>query len=437
MTKRVLYSTIVLLLAVHPALAEDWPQWMGPNRDSVWRETGIVETLPDRITAKWRVPIEWGYSGPAVAEGKVFVMDYVKASGKITNNAGRRDELTGKERVLCMDAETGNLLWKHEYDRPYSLSFPGGPRCTPAVDGDFVFTLGAEGDLCCLTADEGKVVWSKSFAKDFGSKTPPWGHSAHPLVDGDRLFCVVGGEGSVAVAFDKKTGRELWRAMTAPEPGYCPPSMIEHAGVKQLIVWHPLSVNGINPETGDVYWSIPLAPSYRMSIAAPRKHGDLLYACAMKVKAAMIKLDSTKPAAEEVWRGGIREAVYAANTTPFLENGMIYGVDCDTGSLIGARIEDGKRMWESFKPTSSQPRPRHATAFLVKHEDRFFIVSETGDLIIAKLSPEGYEEISRQKLLEPTNTCFGRKVVWSHPAFAQKCIFARNDEEMICVSLAE
>jgi len=427
-------------LLIVPALApaDDWPQWLGPNRDSVWREEGVLEQLPrDGLTVKWKAPLAMGYSGPAVAGGKVFVMDYVLRSGEVNNNPSRRDELEGTERVLCFDAGSGDLVWKHEYDRPYNFSFGGGPRCTPAVHDGRVYALGAEGNLWCLDARDGRPIWTKDFAKDYGARTPFWGHAAHPLVDEDAVYCVVGGEGSVAVAFDKTTGRELWRALSAGEQGYCPPTMIEHAGKRQLLIWHGESLNSLDPQTGEVYWSVALKPSFGMAIAAPRKLGDLLFASGYGEAAALLKLDDARPAAEIVWRGTPKTALYSANATPFLEEGMIYGCDISTSALMGARIRDAERLWRTLEPTlGNERRGRYGTAFLVKHEDRFFLFNESGDLILARLSAEGYDEIGRTHLIDPTNKVFGRQVVWSHPAFARKCLFARNDRELICVSLA-
>jgi hypothetical protein len=137
------------------------------------------------------------------------------------------------------------------------------------------------------------------------------------------------------------------------------------------------------------------------------------------------------------WRGDTRTALYSATSTPFLEAGMMYGADCHNGTLMGVRLSDGRRMWETSAPTTgSDRRAECGTAFLVKQAERFFLFSETGDLILAKLSPNGYEEISRFHVLDPTNECSGRPVVWSHPAFAERCVFARNDREMVCVNLA-
>ncbi|HTN76598.1 MAG TPA: PQQ-binding-like beta-propeller repeat protein, partial [Pirellulaceae bacterium] len=245
------------------------------------------------------------------------------------------------------------------------------------------------------------------------------------------------GEGSVAVAFDKDTGKELWKALSAPDAGYCPPTMIEAGGTRQLLIWHPKSLNSLDPATGKVYWSLPLEPAYGMSITAPRQAGDFLYASGIGGVATLFKLDRTKPAAEVVWEGERKSALYCANSTPLVDNGVLFGTDCDTGALRGVELATGKRLWETFAATTGTRRASHGTAFLVKNGDRFLLFSETGDLIIAKLTAAGYEEISRAAVVEPTSEAFGRPVVWSHPAFANKCCFARNDKEIVCVSLAK
>ena len=420
--------------------ADDWPQWLGPKRDSVWRESGIVELFPEnKLPVKWRVPINGGYSGPAVAGGKVFVTDYLKTAGNAVNNPGERPELKGKERVLCLDAATGKELWKHEYDCPYAISYPAGPRATPTVADGKVYVLGAEGNLHCLSADNGEVVWSKELKKDYKCQSPIWGFCAHPLIEGNKLICVVGGEGSTAVALDKETGKELWRSIDARHPGYCPPTIIEAANTRQLLIWDANKLNSLNPETGKPYWSFDLAAQYDMSIMAPRKLGDYLFASAIGNVGACLKLSSDKPGAELVWKETARNGIPCANSTPFLDDGMIYGADCQQGMFRGAKLDTGERVWETYAPTTgnSGQRASHGTAFIVKHADRFFLFSETGDLILAKLSPTGYEELSRFHVLEPTGECFGRTVVWSHPAFANKCCFARNDKEIVCVSLAK
>jgi outer membrane protein assembly factor BamB len=292
------------------------------------------------------------------------------------------------------------------------------------------------GRLTCLDAVRGTVLWSKDLGEEYDVETPMWGFSGHPLVERDKLICLVGGERSVAVAFDRKTGKELWRALSASEPGYSAPTIIEAAGRRQLVIWHADAINGLNPETGEVYWSVPLKPDYGMSIMTPRQHGDYLFASGIGNVGALLRLGQDRPSAEAVWRGRNDTAVYCANSTPFIEDGTIYGTDCRNGQLRGVELETGKRLWETWQPTTGDRRAGHGTAFIVKHEGRYFLLSETGDLILARLSPEGYDEIARFHLLEPTGEAFGRRVVWSHPAFANRCVYARNDRELVCVSLA-
>jgi len=433
------WLVVALQTLAAAVLADDWPQWMGLNRDDVWRETGIVEKFPSGgPKILWRTPIAGGYSGPAVAGGKVFVTDFVRESGEAKNDPGARPELKGKERVLCLNARDGAIVWKYEYDCPYQISYPAGPRATPTVSGGKVYVLGAEGNLICLDAEKGNVVWSKELKKEYKIEAPMWGFTGHPLVDGNKLICLVGGKGSVAVAFDKDSGKELWRALTATEPGYCPPSIIDHGGKRQLLIWHPEALNSLNPETGEIYWSEPLKPQYGMSITAPRKSGDFLFAGGIGNCAALFKLDAAKPAATVVWDGTPTTAVYCGTSTPAIEDGVIYGNDCQVGNLRAVKLETGERLWETFQPTTGgDRRASHGTAFLTKNGDRYFLFSETGDLVIARLTPAKYEEISRAHLLEPTGECFGRAVVWSHPAYANKCVFARNDKEILCASLAK
>jgi outer membrane protein assembly factor BamB len=436
-------ALVAFLCATTFVFADDWPQWLGPQRDAVWRETGIVEKFPaGGPPVKWRVPIGAGYSGPAVANGRVYVMDRHLAEGATNpSNAFQRGAIQGTERVLCLNEADGKILWQHSYDCPYTVSYAAGPRCTPLVRDGRVYTLGAEGNLFCLDAGNGQVIWSRDFKKDFGARTPTWGFAGHPLLDGLKLICLVGGEGSVAVAFDKDTGKELWRALSAREPGYCPPTLIQAGEARQLIIWHPESVNALDPETGKVLWSQPWAIRSGLSLAQPRQSGDLLLLTAFYNGAHLFRLDPAKPEPTLVWQSERSnekntDKLHSLMSTPFVENGYIYGV-CSYGQLRCLKLETGERLWETLAATTPDNKEmRWANAFLVKQGDRFFLWNEKGDLIIARLTPQGYEEISRAHLLEPTNTDPRREVVWSHPAFANRCIYTRNDREIICASLA-
>ncbi|MBT6919451.1 MAG: PQQ-binding-like beta-propeller repeat protein, partial [Planctomycetaceae bacterium] len=190
----VLYSSFLVTPFTRCVKAEDWPQWQGPNRDGIWHEEGIIESIPaDGPPVLWRVPLAGGYSGPAVVGERLYVADYMKRDGDLDNNPNNRSLLSGKERVLCFDTTTGKEIWTYEYDCPYSISYAAGPRCTPTVSDGRVYALGSEGNFLCLDASDGHLLWQKDFKEAYSAKTPIWGFCGHPLVFDDLVICVVGG----------------------------------------------------------------------------------------------------------------------------------------------------------------------------------------------------------------------------------------------------
>jgi outer membrane protein assembly factor BamB len=431
------HSLFAMMLATTLASGADWPQWMGPNRDDVWDETGILEKFPQGgLSLLWRKPINGGFAGPAVANGKVYVTDYVRSAGDEKPAPTKRNNLQGKERVLCLDAKTGNEVWKHEYDCNYAISYPAGPRCTPTVDNCKVFTLGAMGDLFCLDAAKGSVIWSKNLPETYKAPLPMWGYAGHPLVYKSLLICSAGGKGSAVVALDNETGKEVWKALDTPEIGYSPPTLIEAGGATQLLIFHGKGISSLNPDTGRLYWSEPLATSYAMAIMAPRKGGDFLFAGGHSGRSVGLKLDA-RPAVSKAWQGSRSIGLAPVSGTPFVEDGVAYGIDGD-GVFRAMRVATGERLWGTSRPVNGKEGRGavEGATFVTRNGKRFFLFGENGDLVIARLSPERYEEISRAKLLDPVGVGLGRKVVWSHPAYADRCVFARNDKEMVCASLA-
>ncbi|MEI6070580.1 MAG: PQQ-binding-like beta-propeller repeat protein [Verrucomicrobiae bacterium] len=443
---RRVFLTALLMSFAAGLRADDWPQWLGPERDSVWRETDIVSSFPaSGPPVVWRAQIGSGYSGPAVAQRRVYVLD--RRITKTADNSATQTTQgsnSSTERIICLNAEDGKLLWQHEYDCPYALSYPSGPRTTPLVSEGKVFSLGAEGNLFCLDAVTGSVVWSRDFKEDFKIKAPVWGFAGNPLLDGNKLICLAGGSDSTVVALDKNTGREIWRALSAKEPGYCSPVIVEAGGVRQLIIWHPESVNSLDPETGKVYWSLKSSEPIRsgMTIAVPRKMGDLLFLTSFFNGSWMLRLESSKPAASTLWQSQRAsekntDTLNSTMSTPFLMDGYLYGV-CSYGQLRCLKAATGERVWETLSATTANGKEtRWANAFMVRNQDRFFLFNEKGDLIISRLTPRGYEEISRAHVIEPDNHDAGRQVVWSHPAFANRRAYVRNDHEIICVDLAQ
>ena len=432
---KALLACVVLLIVMRPADAADWPQWMGPNRDNVWSEEGIIKEFPpDGPKVLWRTPVAGGYAGPAVSNGSVIVTDYQTGDDVQVANFERKS-FTGIERVLCLEADSGRIRWKHEYPVRYSISYPGGPRCTPNVDDGLVYTLGAEGNLTCLDLQSGEVVWSKDFQADYNAKTSLWGYASHPLIDDNRLICVVGGEGSHAVAFDKKTGAELWRTITAADQGYSPPTIIEAAGRRQLILVRPDGISSVDPDSGHAFWSVPYEATNGSIIMSPIRSDEFLYVGGYSNKNLLMRLGSDRPSATVVWRDLKKKAISPVNVQPFLEDNVLFGMGQD-GSFLAMDVATGDRLWQTGWPIADR-RQQTGTAFIVKQADRFWLFNELGELVIARLTKERYEELSRAKVIEPTSVAFGRQVVWSAPAFASKRAYIRNDKECICVDLAE
>jgi outer membrane protein assembly factor BamB len=438
-----LWLLVALTLAVTPVVADDWTQWRGVDRVGVWLETGIVEELPAELKISWRVPVNAGFSGPAVADGRVFITDWEEDPGTRT--------MDGTERAIALDEQTGDVLWTTDWPTTYRMlmvSYAIGPRATPTVDDDRVYVVGASGMLLCLDVETGDVLWQKDYRAEYDSFVPTWGIASAPLVDGDRLIAIVGGEpGALVVAFNKHTGEEIWRAVdVVGEMGYGQPMIIEAGGARQLIVWHAAALVSLNPETGDVYWNEPWESGAGMSVASPVKSDDYLLVTQFYNGSMMMRLNQDRPEATMLWRGSSRsempddtDGLHSLITTPLIEGDYVYGVG-SYGELRGLDARTGDRLWMSDQMTA---QARWGTAFMVRHEDRYFVNNDDGYLIIAQFTPSGYVELGRTRLIEPTSSSgfgatrrFDRAVNWSHPAYANRHIIHRNDNEIIRASLA-
>ncbi len=415
--------------------AAGWPEWRGEGRRGEWNETEILDQFPSAgLDVRWRTPIHAGFAGPAVSGGRVYVTDFQSQSRN-----------RGVERVVCLDERSGRVLWVREWEADYSgqsFTYATGPRATPTVDGERVYVLGAAGVLICFRTVDGREVWRRNFQQDYGAPLPVYGFAGAPLVDGDRLICLVGGEaGAKIVAFDKLTGREVWRALSSDSAaGYSPPVLIEFGGRRQLIVWHPGAVSSLDPANGEIYWEQPFRVQLDVSVATPVQDGSRLFVSSEFDGSLMIELDRTKPAAKVKWkderRSGRASGLNSLISTPVLQGEYIYGI-CIYGELRCLRAGSGERVWESLDWIGE--RAHWAAGFLVKNGGRYFINNDAGELIIAELTRGGYREIDRTLLINPTSRPGNRRragaVNWSHPAYANRHIYARNDEEILCASL--
>lgn len=443
--RSVAISLLTSFLLASSSSADDWPQWLGTNRDGQWKETGVLDTLPKELNPLWTVKIGQGYTGPAVAQGKVIVMDRITDTP--TAEGGKLTTSPGKERVLCLDAEKGTEVWVHEYECEYKkISYGSGPRSTPLVSGDVVYTLGTMGDLKCLSLKDGKPVWAKSFPTDFKAPSPAWGWSAHLLLEGDFVIALVGGENQAVVAFDKKTGEKKWAALSTKEICYSAPVVAEAGGKRQLLVWLSEYIASLNPATGEEYWrhehpakgTDVMRPA--VSISMPKVAGDMVYISGGYHGALALKLGKDKPSAEIAWRSkkplnAKPDTLSTLMTTMLVHDGHLYG-QCREGELKCLKADTGEVVWDDMTLLGGKPA-QFGSASWVQNGEKVWCLTDLGDLVTLKLSAKEYVETSRAHLIEPTQGAGGRKVTWAHPAFAGKKIYARNDKQLVCVNLAK
>ncbi len=441
-------SLICSAIFIFSLSGDDWPHFLGPYGDTSMHEENIQISFPDSgFPLLWKRTIGGGYSGPAVVDGRVFIMDRLAEPyrpGKVEGNPNFiRAEIPGQERVSCVDSVSGALIWEYVYDCPYTTVFPYaiGPRCTPTVVGRYVYTLGAEGNLFCFNASDGRVIWSKDFKTDYALDIPEWGCAAHPLAYKDLLICIVGGDGSTVVAFDQRTGEERWRALSSSKPGYCPPTKAKIHGVEQLLVWHGDALVSLDPSTGTRHWDAGIKPLYGMSIGAPRVHGDLVHVMGYNNVSAAIRVGKDHRTAEVIWGPEPRKGVAGVlNTAHLDEDGYLYSAG-GRRDFYCVDIRTGARVWESPLPLLNRHGKRSTSwpsAFTFHHtpSNKTFIYNDHGELISADLTPAGYRELSRTQLIEPTHRVGGRILVWSAPAFAEGRVYVRNDQEMRCYDLS-
>ena len=419
---------LLLLGILHTGCqTQDWPDWRGVNRDGVWEATGVVETFEsDKIGSKWSVPIGPGYSGPTVSNGKVYVTDRIE----------RPEQL---ERVLCFDERTGKELWVYQYDCKYEgVGYPAGPRASVIINDGKAYSLGTMGHLFCFDAGTGRVIWKKDLNNEYKIDMPIWGIASTPLVVDEKLIVhVSGSDNACVVAFNKDSGEEIWRSLE-DRAGYSAPIVIEKNGVRVVVNWTEHSLSGLDPESGEVYWRFPWTTGSGMSISTPVLYRDHIFVSAFYSGSLLVKLGDDYTTAEKVWqREGESErntdALHCVMNTPVILDDHIYGVD-SYRELRCLEFSTGDRVWEDLTAVN---KDRWANIHFIQKEEKTWMFNEHGELLITELSPEGFKEISRAKLIEPTRKQLGRGVTWSHPAFANRHVFIRNDDRLLCADLSE
>jgi outer membrane protein assembly factor BamB len=419
---------LLAALVCLPAIlgAQDWPEWRGRGRRGVWDERRLLTKFPaSGLRVAWRAPIGAGYAGPSVADGRVFVTDY-------------RD---GVERALCYSERTGRLQWTQEWKADYrGMDYASGPRATPTVDGDRVYVLGAQGVLLCLDVRTGNIIWQKNFVRDYNAVVPGWGMTSAPVVHEGRVITVVAGRPvAKVVAFDRGTGLELWRALSSEqsEPGYSQPVLIESAGKVIVVVWHAMGVAALDPVTGRLLWEHPFKITMNTPIATPVGNGPHVMVSGFFNGARLLRVED----GGLVWKGSSdseikSDTLHALMAAPIIDGDYIYGI-CSYGQLRCLKRSTGERVWETQAVTVE--KARNVSAHIIRNGDRYLFFNDRGELILGRLTPQGYSEITRAEVIRPTSKPGARRergaVVWTHPAFANGHMIVRNDEEILRVRL--
>jgi hypothetical protein len=401
--------------------ASDWPQWRGSERDGRWLESDVLTMFPSEgLRVAWRAAIGRGWSSPVVTGGRVVVTDVIV------------DNAAASERILCFAELDGQLLWEHRYPVAYPEwalePAGGGPRATPVIRDSRVYSLGSLGDLMCLNLATGHVIWRKNLAREYGVE-PFSGITASPMIDGDRLILQLSAKpNACVVAFDLTTGGECWRAL-GDSFTYSSPIILTAGGKRQLIVWSQEAVTSLDPQTGATWWREVSPTPGDMAVATPVWHQDRLLVGGM-----MFRLETDRPAATLLWpeSEAPKNRVLSNTSTALLRDGFVYSAKT-SGELVCLDASSGNLVWQSTEVTA----PGNGSSIhLTPSGETVFLFTDQGDLISAQLTPQGYRELSRAHLVEPTFPFGNKKRAWTAPAFANRHVLLRNDLELIRVSLA-
>ena len=415
------------------AVAEDWPRWRGPRGDGTWNAPKLPDKWPaEGLPRIWKQPIGGGYAGITVADGRVFTMDLEQPVV-----VRKDDKPDGIERVLCIDMKSGKLLWSHKYEVKYGGlgGYNNGPRCSPTFHDGKLYTFGAVGHLFCFDAANGKIIWSKDLVKDHKARVPEWGYASSPVIDGDKVFIHAGIDpDGCMMAFERNTGKEIWRSLADPA-GYCTPIVIEPKSGKQLVFWTPLNIRGLDAETGKLLWTVPYKITYGVSIATPIYRENIVFITGYWDGSKAIELGEKPGDFKLIWEN--KKNLRGLMAQPLYRDGYVYSVDKGNG-LTCFKLKTGEILWNDDNKMTPKARNPHASFVWINDDDRILSLNSDGQLILARINPKGYEEQSRTRVIDGQ--------VWSHPAFADKYLFVKNDGaermgkgpfELSCVKLAD
>jgi len=388
---------------------EDWPDWRGVRRDGISRQTGLsLDWTAGKPKRLWQRELGTGYSSMTVVGDRLFTM-------------GAEQDA---EYVYCLDATDGSTLWKVHSGTTFKNSYGDGPRSTPIIEGERVYALGANGDLLCLAAKSGEVAWQTNILKQFGGKNIIWGVSTTPLIDGKKLVINVGAKQASVVAFDKTSGKVIWKSHD-DVAGYSSPIRIDVPGddgpVPHLVVWCGKSLVGLKPSDGSVQWKHEWLTTNDMNIATPifEPKTRTLYVSASRGtgRCSAYRLTAAKGAVacKEIYTNKQMKNHY--NSCVLLD-GFLYGFDNNVFRC--QELASGKILWTDRTVGKGA---------VISAQGHLIVLGEKGEMALVEATTKAYTEKGRFQALTS-------KRAWTPPALARGKLYVRDLERITCINIA-
>jgi len=412
---KVVWVLCVCALTAAACLAADWPQYGGPDRTNISAEKGLPRTFPaGGPKVIWKIEVGAGYGGAAIQDSKVYILD---------RNAGRTDVLR------CLDLATGKDEWSYSYPAPGKVSHDGS-RSVPTVDDKYVFTVGCFGQVCCVSKQTHKPVWSKNIMKDFGAggKLPMWGYSQSPLLYHDVVIIAPQTAEVGLVALEKATGKERWRSGPAGGAHYVSPVVANIGGVDQAIIVNANGATAVDAATGKKLWNFS-GWTCKISIPNVTSIGDgrVLITGGYKAGTVMIKVSQAdgKWQAKELWRND--KISSQINPALLYKDHLYFNANSNESLVEGLMCVDldGKVLWQTGKSPSFE---RGHT--LLVDGMLYIIEGKLGSLHLVELSPEGYKEVGKVEGL------LGGKEIWGPLSLCGTKLIIRDQAKMLCLDLS-
>ena len=400
----------IVMAATSPSLicAADWPQFLGPHRNGVSAETGLIDSFPDTGPKElWRVDAVGGMSGVSVSGGSAYTM---------TQDASQ-------QYVLSVDAKTGETRWRTPVDEAYENSMGDGPRATPTVVDGRVVVYTGDGILAALNVKDGSVLWHVNAVTDLGGKVADYGMACSPLVTRDVAVVASGTPQATLAAFDLKSGERKWTAGTGEAAGYSSPVLVEVAGNQQIVSFTGDAAIGVDPQSGERLWRYPYETDYHCNTASPvAVNGDVLLSAGENHGSVLLSIGDNGQLREK-WTALGPEAEFRSEwQTPVLVDGYLYAFD-NVGSassvthLTCIDATTGKPVWQ---------QRRFGKGNLIAADGKLWISTMKGELVLVNATPNRFEEVTRATVIGETRQA---------PALSDGRLYLRDGRELVCLDV--